>query len=246
MAVALSPPLRLTDLGDTAFNVEFGDGIDRATNARVTALAAAIRHRPPAGLVEVVPTFRSLLVSYDPLATCRAVIEAEVMALAAGCDEAPAATGRSWRIPVCYDDDLGPDLAEIRRATGLSRAEVIALHAGTGYFVYMLGFMPGFAYLGDTPPALRLPRRDTPRVKVPAGSVAIADAMGAVYPWDSPGGWHLLGRTPAVMFDLGRDPPSLLAAGDRVAFVPVGRDEYEAACRDPGRMAPARLLVGDC
>jgi len=232
---------RILDVGDTAFSVEFGDAIDRATNARVMNLRHAIQlaHRAGAmvGLVEVIPTFRSLLVSYDPLVTSRRVMQTGILAMAAECSQAPAATARIWRLPVCYDDDLGPDMDAVCRAAGLSRTELIALHGATEYFVYMLGFMPGFAYMGDIPERLRLPRRSTPRIKVPAGSVAIAGSLGAVYPWDSPGGWHLLGRTPVAFFDPARQPPSLLAPGDHVRFHAVERAEYEAACRDPARLA---------
>ena len=237
------PLTRVTDLGDTAFNVEFGDAIDPATNARVTALCRAMRATQAegrlGGLVEVVPTFRSLMVRYDPLLTSRAVLEEAVLALAASCGGETAARGVLWRIPVCYDDDLGPDLAEF----GLPREEVIALHSHAEYVVYMLGFMPGFAYMGGVPEALRIPRKATPRLKVPAGSVAVADALAAVYPWDSPGGWHLLGRTPVVFFDLARSRPSLLAAGDRVRFTPISRAEFDAACADPSLVAPQRLLA---
>ena len=234
---------RITDVGDTAFSVEFGETVDRATNLRVSGLCHAIRAASPAGLVEVVPTFRSVLVSYDPLLTCRARLQTEVEALAAEGRDVLATQGWSWRIPVCYDDDLGPDLEEVGRACGLTRQEVIACHGGAEYFVYMLGFMPGFAYMGGLPDRLRLPRRSTPRLKVPAGSVAMADAYAAVYPWDSPGGWHLLGQTPVVFFDLARPRPSLLAAGDRVRFHAIGRAEFDAARRDSEAVAPARLLA---
>ncbi len=239
--------LRIADLGDTAFSVEFGEAVDRTASAKVMGLRHAIddAHRAGnvTGLVELVPTFRSLLVSYDPLVTRRRTIQAEVMAVAAACSDAPVTAARSWRLPVCYDDDLGPDIDAVCRAAGLSRAEMIAVHTGTDYFVYMLGFMPGFAYMGDIPEPLRLPRRSTPRVKVPAGSVAVAGSLGAVYPWDSPGGWHLLGRTPVTFFDPARTPPSLLAPGDSVRFHAVERADYEAACRDPGRLAPEHLLA---
>jgi len=240
--------IRITDVGDTAFNVEFGDVIDPIIHAKVMGLCHGI-HRVRdnggmVGLMEVVPTFRSLLISYDPLMTSRTALQAEAMALAEAGGEAPAVAGRHWRIPVCYDDDLGPDLQEVCRVCGLDRDALIALHSGAAFFVYMLGFMPGFAYMGGVPERLHLPRKASPRLKVPAGSVAIAESFGAVYPWDSPGGWHLLGRTPVVFFDLGRQSPALLAAGDHVAFQAIDRARYEAACRDPALVAPERLLAG--
>lgn len=229
--------LRITDVGDTAFSVEFGDSVDPAASARVTGLRHAIgeacRAGRLAGLVETVPTFRSLLVQYDPLATCRAEIEAEIRAIAGTGGTAPEATGRLWEIPVCYDADLGEDLGEIAASRGLSRDEAVGLHTGAEFFVYMLGFMPGFAYMGGLPEALRLKRRASPRLKVPPGSVAVAEALCAVYPWESPGGWHLIGRTPLKVFDLDRDPPSLLAAGDRVRFKAIDRPTFESL-RDGG------------
>jgi KipI family sensor histidine kinase inhibitor len=238
--------LRITDVGDTAFNVEFGGTIDPATNARVTSLRQAL-HRAAeagglAGLTETVPTFRSLMVQYDPLVTSRAVIEAEIRAIAAHCGPAMETVFRRWIIPVCYDPDLGEDLAGLGEAAGLGRDEAVTLHTGAEFMVYMLGFMPGFAYMGGLPQQLRQPRRATPRLKVPPGSVAVADSLCAVYPWESPGGWHLIGRTPVRSFELGRTPPILMAAGDRVRFTSIGRDAFEAARRDPALVAPDRLL----
>lgn len=239
--------LRITEVGDTAFNVEFGDGIDPETNARVMSLCRAVRRARDggglAGLVEVVPTFRSLLVCYDPVVTSRIAVEAEVTALVATCADSQASAGRRWRIPVCYEGEFGPDLADVAAATGLAADEVIAAHCGTEFFVYMLGFMPGFAYMGDVPAILRLPRKASPRLKVPAGSVAIAESFAAIYPWESPGGWHLLGRTPVTFFDLERPQPSLLAPGDRVVFHAIGAAEYDAARRDSALVAPERLLT---
>lgn len=222
--------IRIIDVGDTAFSVELGDGIDPAANARVMALCRAINRAAKdgglPGLVEAVPAFRSLLVRHDPLAGGRHAMEEAVAALARTCGTSATAAPRRWTIPVLYD---GQDLDELGRASGLTRDEIAALHSGTEFTVHMLGFMPGFAYLGGLPEALRLPRRASPRLKVPAGSVAVADSLCAVYPWDSPGGWHLIGRTPVRFFDLGRDPPSLLAPGDRVRFRAVDAAEYRTA-----------------
>ncbi|MDO8605217.1 MAG: 5-oxoprolinase subunit PxpB [Phaeospirillum sp.] len=200
----------IRDVGDTAFSVEF-DG-----NAEVMGLRAAIRRSLPLrGLVELVPSLRSLLVCFDPQATSRAEIEAVVAALAADIGGDAMGEGRLWRIPVRYD---GPDLVDVAKARGLSVEEVVGLHSTAVYRVLMLGFMPGFAYMGGLSAALRLPRLATPRLRVPAGAVAIADDMTAIYPWESPGGWRLLGRSSVCLFDQSREPPALLAAGDRVEF----------------------------
>lgn len=209
--------MRIWPVGDGAFSVEFGDRIDPAANAKVMALCAAVLdggHIP--GLVEVVPSFRSVLVVVDPL--LYPMVEDRVRALAQDLPEVPRAEGRLWEIPTVYD---GPDLDAVAAATGMGRDAVIALHSGQIYGVAMLGFMPGFAYMTGVAEALRLPRRAEPRVRVPAGSVAMADEMTAIYPWDSPGGWHLLGRTGMTLFNLDNTPPALLAPGDRVRFVPV-------------------------
>lgn len=217
--------MRILDLGDTAFTIEFGDRIDPAIQHRVaaldTALAAAKAADRLPGLIEIVPTFRSLTLIYDPLHTTRDTVEAVVRDCLATGSATTASTGRHWRLPVVYGGEDGPDLEAVARASGLDPAAVVEAHAGVDYVVYMLGFLPGFPFMGDVPPVLRLPRRAEPRVRVPAGSVAIATGLTAIYPWESPGGWHLLGRCPAPLFDPRRDTPALLAAGDQVRFTPV-------------------------
>src|SRR5207237_4067747 len=128
---------------------------------------------------------------------------------------------RLWRVPVCYEGEFAPGLAEVARLTGLTPNDVVALHSGTGFHVYMLGSLPGFPYMGDLPPQLALPRRADPRLRVPAGSISIATSLTAIYPYESPGGWHLIGATPIRMFDPERPSPALFAAGDAVRFQPI-------------------------
>lgn len=223
-------------LGDTAMTVEFGETIDRTLSARVMAARHAVERAKIPGVVETVPTFRSLTVHFDPaaigfgdLATAIGELDADTAA--------PTSSGRAWRVPVLYD---GPDLDDIARTAGLSVAETVALHSGSAYHVYMLGFLPGFAYLGDLPRPLRLPRLKEPRTRVPAGSVAIADQLTAVYPVESPGGWRLIGRTPLRLFDVAAERPSLFEPGDTVSFASVGAAEFadaEAAI-SAGRYTP--------
>lgn len=237
---------RFLDLGDTAFTIEFGDRIDPLLQNRVRALDLAIAeaslHGKPGGIVETVPTFRSLTVIYDPLVTTRSVVTAGIARILDETGDAARAEPRHWRLPACYEGEAAPDLAEVADRIGVDTANVVQLHAGTEYVVYMLGFLPGFPFMGDLPEALHLPRRSEPRVRVPSGSVAIATGLTAIYPWESPGGWHLLGRCPVQLFDPSRADPALLQPGDRVGFFPVGRNDYETLSRDlaTGRIDPHR------
>lgn len=219
--------VRFLSVGDRALAVEFGDAVDRAQSRRVLALDRAIRTASPRGVIETVPTFRSLLVHYDPLATTRAELQGALAGLL-DRDTDSKAEARLWRIPACYAGEFAPDLDEVARLTGYSAADIVSLHSGTQYHVYMLGFLPGFPYMGDLPAELALPRRADPRLRVPAGSISIATTLTAIYPYQSPGGWHLIGATPIRFFDPAREPPSLLAAGDAVRFEPIDADRFTA------------------
>ncbi|HET6764372.1 MAG TPA: 5-oxoprolinase subunit PxpB [Longimicrobiaceae bacterium] len=215
----MSTAVRVDALGDGAVTLTFGSAIDAETGARVLAAADAIRAASHPAVRDVVAAYTTVTVFYDPLHHGYGEIVADLIgvvstARAGGVREA----GRLVEIAVRYD---GPDLAEVARETGLTPDEVVRLHSGTEYRVHLLGFAPGFAYLGELPTALHLPRRASPRTRVPAGSVAIAGAQTAVYPLATPGGWHLLGTTRTAMWDVRRDPPALLRAGDRVRFTTV-------------------------
>lgn len=220
------PParVRVERFGDAALLVVLGERVDAELNARVHRLAAAVRERGDAmpGLGAPVPGYASLLVTFDPLvlaeSAARAVI-AEMLAAPAGpavADADPPVT-----IRVRYGGADGPDLAAVAQWTGLSQGDVIDLHAGTEYTVFVVGFVPGFPYLGVLPAELALPRRATPRLRVPRGSVAIAGRQTGIYPVETPGGWHVLGRTDAAMWDPRRPSPALLGPGCRVRFVPA-------------------------
>nr|WP_163510226.1 5-oxoprolinase subunit PxpB [Fodinicola acaciae] len=200
--------MRIRPAGETAALVEVDD------LAQVTGLHTALRADPPAGVAEFVPAARTILVTYDPAVT-------SFDRLAAGIERtriAPAdeVSGSLVEIPVRYD---GADLAAVADAAGLSQEEVVRRHQSADYRVAFCGFAPGFGYLTGLDPVLRLPRKETPRTRVPAGSVAIAGEFSAVYPTASPGGWHLLGHSELAMWDTDRDPPAALAPGDRVRFV---------------------------
>jgi KipI family sensor histidine kinase inhibitor len=220
------PAIRFLTCGDTALAVELGNAVDRRVSALVLALAERVKAAAIIGVVEAVPTFRSLLIHYDPLTLPQAELKGRLASLLSGL-AALERPGRSWRIPVCYHESVAPDLAEVADRTGLSPEQVAERHSSVVYHVYMVGFLPGYPYLGDLPSELVLPRRDTPRTAVPAGSVAIATALTAVYALESPGGWHLIGRTPALLWNRRRDPPAILSAGDAVRFEPISLGEYE-------------------
>jgi inhibitor of KinA len=218
---------RLLPAGDTALSVEFGDRIDRTLSGLVLALARRLAEANIAGVTECVPTFRSLMVYYDPLLLPYAALSARIAKLAQGLRAAETA-GRRWRLPVCYDESVAPDLADVAARSNLAPAQVIERHSAVSYHVYMLGFLPGQPYLGDVASELALPRRPSPRMKIPAGSVAIANTMSCIFPAETPCGWHLIGRCPVPLWDLKRGAPMpLLQPGDQVGFAPVSVREYE-------------------
>jgi KipI family sensor histidine kinase inhibitor len=206
---------KIHPLGDAALLIELGSRIDTALNSRAHALAAALRKR--SGVRDAAPGYAGVTVYYDPERTSRRALAAAVPKLLAARGRV-GPSGRLHRIPVSYE---GPDLAETTTELGLSLEQLVRLHTQPIYRVFMVGFVPGFAYLGPLPPRLQLPRRRVPRTLVPAGSVAIAGEQTGVYPLPTPGGWHLIGKTSLRMFLPDSDPPSLLRPGDRVKFFAV-------------------------
>jgi inhibitor of KinA len=210
---------RYAPLGDAAVTIVLGDGISRELSRTVLRVAEALSSATVNGVLEVVPAYASLAVFYDPRQVAYSVLLAQLRAVVepqrGQVRELPADNARTIRIPVRYD---GEDLPEVAEKTGHTPEEVVALHAARDYLVYVIGFVPGFAYLGELDPSLVLPRRSTPRKRVPPGSVAIAEAQTAVYPFSTPGGWHLIGTTDVRMFDSQAKEPSLLRVGDTVRF----------------------------
>ncbi len=208
-------------VGDAALTVELGEGVDPAVNRRVQALARQLSREMLAGVVGLTPTYRSVLVRYDPLGLDYGAVVAWIHETATRVDWEQMVAARLVRVPVQYGGAVGFDLEAVAERCGLSPDEVIARHSAVDYSVYMMGFTPGYPYMGVVAEALRLPRLASPRPKVPAGSVAIAGLQTGIYSIESPGGWHVLGRTPLVLFDPQRDEPFLFAPGDRVRFEPV-------------------------
>jgi inhibitor of KinA len=231
------PEYRVLTAGDTALVIEFGDHVDRRISSFVLALARRLDQDRPDGVVETVPTFRSLMIHFDPLVIPAADLTAHVEELMADLRMAEYDC-REWQLPVCYDAVLALDLDEVAARTGLTASQVIERHASVTYHVYMLGFLPGLAYMGDVAPELALPRREIPRPRVAAGSVAIATTMSIIFPRESPTGWYVIGRSPVPLWrrpqagiarDAGRGAGSgaLLAPGDKVRFAPVSLREFE-------------------
>lgn len=220
---------RIQPVGDSALAVEFGDRIDPETNRRVHALATLFRHDSPNGFREAVPTYCSLLIHYDPLlASYRDAagwVEEKLQQIGELQISRNSSSdfSRVLEIPTVYGGDSGQDLEFVARHNHLSVEDVVRIHNGTAYRVYMMGFTPGFPYMGLLDPAIDTPRLDSPRAFVRAGSVGIAGRQTGIYPIDSPGGWRIIGHTALALFDLKREPPFLLSPGDAVRFVPVLR-----------------------
>jgi KipI family sensor histidine kinase inhibitor len=229
--LAADPGLRLEALGDRALLAVLGEAIDPEVNDRVHALAGAIRAAGLPGIRDLVPAYATLAVHYQPERWCGSgaaparALARELQALWAGTAAGAAGTSRVVPIPVRYGGQWGPDLTEVAGHCGLSEAEVVRRHTERDYRVFMLGFAPGFPYLGGLDPALATPRRATPRTRIPAGSVGIAGAQTGIYPLETPGGWQIIGRTDLRLFDPAQPEPCRLRPGDRLRFVAVDPEE---------------------
>ena len=228
-------------MGDRCVIIEFESRVDPEINARVRSVAEYLLTHPIEGVVDVVPAFTTVAVHYRPEALAndlpnespyRRLCRSIESALAKGILRSHTGA-RVVEVPVCYGGELGPDLDEVAIQRNLTPQQVIELHAASKHQVYMLGFAPGFPYLGGLDPRLEMPRRATPRTKVPAGSVAIAREQSAIYSIETPGGWSILGRTPLRLFTPETDPPCLLQPGDNVHFVPVTVEEFKDMQENP-------------
>ena len=211
---------QISPLGDSAVTLTLGEGISEELSERVVREAQAIRGGEILGVTDVVPAYATVTVHYDPMRIGFADLRSRLLALVSTGNPTAVRNGsiRSHTIKVRYD---GEDLADVAARTGMPKSDVIEVHSATEYRVFVIGFVPGFAYLGVLDPRLVLPRRESPRKHVPAGSVAIAEAQTGIYPAETPGGWHLIGTTDVRMFDPSRADPALFAVGDRVRFVPA-------------------------
>lgn len=234
--------LAVRPMADSAVTIELADEPGAEAARRVRTAMGAVEHALDAGELEgceeVASAFCSLTVHYDPLAVSQTDLVARLVGLLDPLEPEAQALGRLWHLPCCYDDVAGIDLPDLSAHLGLPEGEIVSRHAGTTFTVHALGFLPGLPFLGGLPAELARPRRREPRTHVPAGSVAIANRMCVIYPWVSPGGWHIVGACPVPLFDIGRAEPALLSIGDRVSFVPVARTRHE----EIREMADARRL----
>ena len=211
---------------DCAVLVKFGDSIDAETGARVAEFTAEVRAAEIRGVLELIPAYSSLTVVFDPLLTDgKSIVRALKAARRHGrghIDFRPV----QYEIPVCYEGEFAPDMQSVENTTGLSKEEIIKIHTGRDYPIYMLGFLPGFAYLGNMDKRIAVARLETPRVKIPRGSVGIGGDQTGIYPSDSPGGWRLIGKTPVRVYDDRKEEPILYRAGDRIRFFRITEEEF--------------------
>ena len=214
-------------MGDRGLLAEFGDDISLQVNEKVRRMHLAVHAAAIEGIIETVPTYRSLLIVYDPLMLSVEALKKKLERIEKGLQQTPFPEPHVTRIPVVYGALYGPDLEGVANYHGIPQEEVIRLHCSKPYHIYMIGFVPGFPYMGELPETLVTPRLKTPRLSVPAGSVAIAQKQTGIYSMESPGGWHLIGRTPVKLFNPEKEPPALLQMGDLVQFYPISEKEYK-------------------
>jgi len=213
--------------GDCGLLVEYGESIDPAVNQKVRSMTIAMQNDIPDGVTEIIPTYRSILIYYDPLITNPSNLEKTLTALESHLSAIEIPPPKVVEIPVCYGDEFGPDIEHVAHSHNLTPPEVIDLHSEPEYMIYMVGFTPGFPFLGGLPEMLHTPRLKTPRTLVPKGSVGIANGQTGIYPIASPGGWQLIGRTPIRLFAPERSNPFLYQAGDSIRFNPISPSEYQ-------------------
>jgi inhibitor of KinA len=223
---------RLLPLGDAALTVEFGNEINPMLNTRVIAFAEVVRTRTWEGVLDVVPTYRSVTIHVDPLCLDLNTLMDRLLNLPFALPQETTSSGSHHTIPVLYGGEGGPDLEDVAAHAKMSSVDVIRLHSSIQYRVYMLGFNPGFPYLGSVPEALAISRLATPRTRVPAGSVGIADRQTGIYPTATPGGWRLIGRTPIELYRPREMKPFLFSPGDMVRFEPITAQEFDRHLRE--------------
>lgn len=218
--------IKILTAGDSSILVEFGKEISPEINSKITSTVKLMKEQHIEGVVDIIPAFCSLLINYDPRVISFDELKERMQCLVKIETKAGAVKKKIYEIPVCYGGEYGPDIAYIAEHAGLSEEEVIKIHSSQDYLIYMLGFLPGFCYLGGLDERIHTPRLANPRIKINAGSVGIGGSQTGIYPLDSPGGWQLMGMTPVKTYDPGRNVPILVEAGDYIRFMPVDEAEY--------------------
>lgn len=212
--------------GDTAITVCFENEISKEVNGFVTSFTCAVEQKGIKGVIELIPAFNSVTVLYDSTVTSAGTLRIKLERIIKKLGNSQQSSAVLYKIPVCYEEEFSPDMKNVEAHTGISREEIIEIHSSTDYLIYMLGFLPGFAYLGEMDKRLATPRLDSPRVEISRGAVGIGGEQTGIYPVASPGGWQLIGRTPVLVYDRERENPILYKSGDYIRFVPISRNEY--------------------
>lgn len=219
--------IKFLTAGDSAILIEFGNDISPEINRKITATVSLLKEQQIEGVVDLIPAFCSLLVSYDLRIVSYEMMEERLRQLVKVDVKSEVGERKVIEIPVCYGGEYGPDIATVAEHAGMTETEVIALHSSKDYLIYMIGFLPGFSYLGGLDERLNTPRLANPRIKINAGSVGIGGSQTGIYPLDSPGGWQLIGMTPVKTYDAERTIPILYEAGDYIRFVPIDEEEFK-------------------
>jgi len=217
---------KILTVGDSSILIEFGKEISPQINSKIAAVVKLMRAQQVKGIIDMIPSFCALLINYDSRVISYNTLKTRIEGVLKLDAEVEAAVARVFEIPVCYGGKYGPDLDNIAKHAEITTKEVIEIHSSSDYLIYMLGFLPGFPYLGGLDERIHIPRLPSPRITIPAGSVGIGGAQTGIYPLDSPGGWQLLGQTPVKTYDAESEVPILFEAGDYIRFVPVSEKEY--------------------
>ena len=219
--------LTIVPAGDKALAIKVGDTISPEINLAVRNLSVILENQQIPAVLDIVPTYCSILINYDPLISSLDELSIKIKDLGKNINDSTVGSPRTIEIPTVYGGIYGPELGYVAQFNGLTELQVIDIHSGTDYLVYAMGFTPGFTYLGGLSDKIVTPRLQTPRTEIPAGSVGIAEQQTGIYPIESPGGWQLIGRTPVNLFDPTKSPPVIVEPGDYIRFVPISSEEYE-------------------